>query len=77
MSMLFPKTAKTAMEEALTMSAGFPRDQFSDPLVLARAVERIEDRETKVDIENDYPKKSIGLGVLAVVGIIGYLVFRK
>jgi hypothetical protein len=37
---------------------------------------RIE-KEKKVDIENDYPKKSIGLGVLAVVGIIGYLVFRK
>ena len=70
--MLFPKTSKTAMEEALTMSAGFPRDQFSDPMTLAKAVERIEDRETKTD-----SKKHIGLGVLALVGIIGYFLLKK
>ena len=70
--MLFPKTSKTAMEEALTMSAGFPRDQFSDPMTLAKPIEKIEDRETKTD-----SKKHIGLGVLAFVVIIGYLVFKK
>ena len=70
--MLFPKTSRTVMEEALTKATGFPRDQFSDPLVLAKPIERIEDREIKID-----SKKHIGLGVLAVIGIIGYLVFRK
>jgi len=69
--MLFPKTSRTVMEEALTKATGFPRDQFSDPLVLAKPIERIEDREVTES------KKHIGLGVLAVIGIVGYLVFRK
>jgi len=69
--MLFPKTKRTAMEEALTKATGFPRDQFSDPLVLAKPIEKIEDREVTDS------KKHIGLGVLVLVGIVGYLVFRK
>ena len=69
--MLFPKTSRTVMEEALTKATGFPRDQFSDPLVLAKPIERIEDREVTES------KKHIGFGVLAVIGIVGYLVFRK
>lgn len=69
--MLFPKTKRTVMEEALTQATGFPRDQFSDPLVLAKPIEKIEDREVTDS------KKHIGLGVLVLVGIVGYLVFRK
>ena len=69
--MLFPKTSRTVMEEALTKATGFPRDQFSDPLILAKPIEKIEDREVTDS------KKHIGLGVLVLVGIVGYLVFRK
>lgn len=69
---MFPSTIRTSMEEALTQATGFPRDQFTDPLILATPVEKIEDREVKVD-----SKKHIGLIVLSVLGIIGYLVFKK
>ncbi len=71
MLMLFPKTSRTVMEEALTKATGFPRDQFSDPMIVAKPIEKIEDREITES------KKHIGLGVFAIIGVIGYLVFKK
>ena len=73
----FPKTSKTAMEEALTMSAGFPRDQFTKPMIIQKPFRNIG--ISTVNHEDEKFKKLIPYKFLIVAGIIGglVLVLRK
>ena len=73
---MFPKTAKTAMEEALTMSAGFPRDQFTTPLIVQdpfRNIQVVTQKNQNKTLEK-IPTKFI-----LISGLIGiaYLVSKK
>ena len=75
---MFPKTAKTAMEEAMTMSAGFPRDQFTEPLVVQDPFRNIQ----VVTIPNQKEEsiiKKLPIKFIVITGIIGavYLVSKK
>jgi len=75
--MLFPKTSKTAMQEAMTMQEGFPRDEFTTPLI-------IQDPFRNIQVQNQKNEKSITLPKLPtkfilISGLIAitYLVSRK
>jgi hypothetical protein len=73
---MFPKTVKTAMEEALTMSAGFPRDQFTEPLVVQDPFRNIQ----VVTIPNQKEIFSkLPIKFILISGLIGiaYLVSKK
>ena len=75
---MFPKTAKTAMEEALTMDSGFPRDQFTTPLIVQDPFRNIQ----VVTIPNQKEEsiiKKIPTKFIFIAGLIGitYLVSRK
>ena len=75
---MFPKTAKTAMEEALTMDSGFPRDQFTEPLVVQDPFRNIQVVTQKNQKEESIIKK-IPTKFIFIAGLIGitYLVSRK
>ena len=75
---MFPKTAKTAMEEAMTMSAGFPRDQFTEPLVVQDPFRNIQVVTQKNQNKKSIIKK-IPTKFIFIAGLIGitYLVSRK
>ena len=67
----FPKTSRTVMEEALTKSTGFQRDQFTNKPVVIEPFRRIAVVESK---SIPYHFKIIPIiGLLA----IGYLIARK
>ena len=74
---MFPKTAKTAMEEALTMDSGFPRDQFTTPLIVQDPFRNIQ----VVTIPNQKEEsiiKKIPTKFIFIAGLIGitYLVLK-
>jgi hypothetical protein len=75
---MFTKTAKTAMEEALTMDSGFPRDQFTEPLVVQDPFRNIQVVTQKNQKEESIIKK-IPTKFIFIAGLIGitYLVSRK
>ena len=75
---MFPKTAKTAMEEALTMDSGFPRDQFTEPLIVQDPFRNIQVVTQKNQKEESIIKK-IPTKFILISGIIGavYLVFKQ
>ncbi len=69
---MFSKTPRTALDEELTKSSLFenmPREKF---VIKDKVDNKKFVSEDKVD-----NKKFVGLGILILVGIIGYLVFKK
>jgi hypothetical protein len=75
---MFPKTVKTAMEEAMTMSAGFPRDKFTTPLVVQDPFRNTQVVTQENEKQEDIIKK-IPIKFILISGIITitYLVSKK
>lgn len=67
----FPKTSKTAMDEALTKQHGFPRDQFTTPMIIQKPFRNVQ--VSTVNHE-DEKKPKIPYKFLIIAGVIGGLV---
>jgi hypothetical protein len=72
---VFPKTKRTVMEEALTISTGFPRDQFLSPTVYHkpfRIIRKYDKILTSKEITSVIRDSSIGILSAILGGIIIY-----
>jgi hypothetical protein len=73
---MFPKTVKTAMEEAMTMSAGFPRDKFTTPLVVQDPFRNTQVVTIPNEKQEDIIKK-IPIKFILISGLIGAVYFSS